>query len=101
MYKILLCCTSGLTTNMLVDAMKKEAAKQTLDVMVWAVAISAIELSWADADCILVASQNTSDLEKVKSIVKTSIPVEEINDIDFSKMDGKAVLNRAIELIVG
>ena len=97
MYKILLCCTSGLTTNMLVDAMKKEAAKQTLDVMVWAVAISAIELSWADADCILVASQNTSDLEKVKSIVKTSIPVEEINDIDFSKMDGKAVLNRAIE----
>lgn len=79
---------------------EKEAAKQTLDVMVWAVAISAIELSWADADCILVASQNTSDLEKVKSIVKTSIPVEEINDIDFSKMDGKAVLNRAIELIV-
>ena len=48
----------------------------------------------------LVASQNTSDLEKVKSIVKTSIPVEESNDIDFSKMDGKAVLNRAIELIV-
>ena len=101
MYKILLCCTSGLTTSMLVDAMKKEAAKQTVEVMVWAVAASAIELSWADADCIMVAPQNTGDFEKVKSIVKTSIPVEEINDIDFSKMDGKAVLNRAIELIAG
>lgn len=100
MYKILLCCTSGLTTSMLVNAMKKEAAKQTLDVLVWTVAASAIELSWADADCIMVAPQNTGDLEKVKSIVKTSIPVETINGIDFSKMDGKAVLNRAIELIV-
>ena len=67
--------------------------------MVWAVAASAIELSWADADCIMVAPQNTNDLKKVKSIVKTSIPVEEIDDINFSKMDGKAVLNRAIELI--
>ena len=100
MYKILLCCTSGITTSMLVDAMKKEAVNQTIDVMVWAMAASAIELSWADADCIMVAPQNTSDLEKVQSIVKTSIPVEAISGVDFSKMDGKAVLNRAIELIV-
>lgn len=30
MYKILLCCKSGLTTNMLVNAMKKEAKKEIL-----------------------------------------------------------------------
>ena len=69
MYKILLCCASGLTTSMLVNAMKKDAKEKNIDVMIWAVAESAIDLSWADADCILVAPQNAGDLEKVKGIV--------------------------------
>lgn len=101
MYKILLCCTSGLTTSMLVNTMKKEAEVQKIDVMVWTVAASAIELTWADADCILVAPQNVGDLEKVKSVVKTSIPVAAINSGDFSKMNGKAVLEHAIDMIRG
>ena len=83
MYKILLCCASGLTTSMLVNAMKKDAKEKNIDVMIWAVAESAIDLSWADADCILVAPQNAGDLEKV----------------NFSKMDGQAVLEQAIEMI--
>ena len=78
MYKILLCCASGLTTSMLE---------------------SAIDLSWADADCILVAPQNAGDLEKVKGIVNSSIPVASIDGVNFSKMDGQAVLEQAIEMI--
>ena len=86
MYKILLCCASGLTTSMLVNAMKKDAKEKNIDVMIWAVAESAIDLSWADADCILVAPQNAGDLEKV-------------DGVNFSKMDGQAVLEQAIEMI--
>lgn len=99
MYKILLCCTSGLTTSMLVNAMKKVANERSLDVMIWNVAASAIGLSWADADCILIGPQNIGELEKVKLVVKTSIPVSIINETDFLKMDGEAVLDLAIKLI--
>lgn len=101
MYKILLCCTSGITTSMLVNAMKNEANERSVDVMIWNVAVSAIELSWADADCILIGPQNIGELEKVKSIVKTSIPVAIINETNFLKMNGKAVLDQAIKLIEG
>lgn len=99
MYKILLCCASGLTTSMLVNAMKKDAKEKNIDVMIWAVAESAIDLSWADADCILVAPQNAGDLEKVKGIVNSSIPVASIDGVNFSKIDGQAVLEQAIEMI--
>ena len=99
MYKILLCCSAGMTTNMLVNSMKEEAKKENIDVMVWAVAETAIGLSWADADCVLVAPQIASSLSKIKEMVTTNIPIEVINSEDFSKMNGKKVLEHAISLI--
>ena len=69
MYKILLCCASGLTTSLLVNAMKKDAKEKNID------------------------------LEKVKGIVNSSIPVASIDGVNFSKMDGQAVLEQAIEMI--
>lgn len=99
MYKILLCCSAGITTNMLVNSMKKEAENAGIDVMVWAVAESALALSWADADCILLAPQTASSYDKVKNMVNTSIPVEKIDGVDFSTMNGKVVLEKAISLI--
>lgn len=99
MYKILLCCTSGLTTSMLVDAMKKEADNQKIDVMIWTVGQNAVEMSWADADCLLVAPQNEVEYIKVKEVVNNVIPVSLIDSDDFAKMNGKAVLDYAIKLI--
>lgn len=99
MYKILLCCSAGMTTNMLVNSMKEEAKKENIDVMVWAVAETAVSLSWADADCVLVAPQISSSLSKIRDMVTTNIPVEVINSEDFSKMNGKKVLDYAISLI--
>ena len=52
-----------------------------------------------DADCILVAPQNEYEYKKVRSVVNDIIPVGIINCDDFTKMDGKAVLNNAVELI--
>lgn len=101
MYKILLCRTSGLTTSMLVSAMKKDAKEKNINVMVWAAAETAIGLSCAEADCVLVAPQTKGDLEKVRSIVNNSVPVAPIDGVNFSKMDGKAVLEQAVNLIKG
>lgn len=99
MYKILLCCTSSLTTSLLVDSMKQEAKNRGIDILCWAVAENAVELSWAEADCILVAPQARSELEKLNQITRHTIPCAAIDKADFSKMNGNAVLNQAIHLI--
>ena len=99
MYKILLCCASGLTTNMLVNSIKKEATNKGVSVLCWAVAETAVDLSWADADVVLVAPQSKGDLENIKTMINGTIPCDAIDGVDFSKMDGKAVLEQAINLI--
>ena len=99
MYKILLCCKSGLTTNMLVNAMKKEAKKRNINTLIWAMAESAISHSWTDADCVLVAPQNAGEIEDIKGIVNNTIPVVVIDSDNFVKMNGQAVLDQAINLV--
>ena len=81
MYKILLCCVSGVTTNKLVNAVKESAKQKDIKVMCWAVGSKSVGLSWADADCVLLA------------------PCALINDGDFASMNGDAVLNQALDLI--
>ena len=99
MYKILLCCTSGITTSRLVESIKKEGVSRGAKVLCWAVAESAVDLSWADADCVLVAPQAKGDLEKVKSMINGAIPCAAIDENAFSNMYGKAALDQAISLI--
>lgn len=84
---------------MLVNSIKKEAKDENVDVMCWAVSASAVELTWADADCILVAPQARSDYNKIMDISNGTIPVGMIDGVNFSKMNGKEVLKQAIELV--
>lgn len=99
MYKILLCCASGVTTNMLVSAIKESAKKEGIPLMCWAVGTLAVKFSWADADCVLVAPQSKADFNEVKEVVHGVVPCEMINDQDFIKMDGDAILKQAMNLI--
>ena len=91
MYKILLCCVSGVTTNKLVNAVKESAKQKDIKVMCWAVGSKSVGLSWADADCVL--------LSKIEEMVHGVIPCALINDGDFASMNGDAVLNLALDLI--
>ena len=45
MYKILLCCVSGVTTNKLVNAVKESAKQKDIKVMCWAVGSKSVGLS--------------------------------------------------------
>ena len=69
MYKILLCCVSGVTTNKLVNAVKESAKQKDIKVMCW------------------------------EEMVHGVIPCALINDGDFASMNGDAVLNQALDLI--
>ena len=99
MYKILLCCVSGVTTNKLVNAVKESAKQKDIKGMCWAVGSKSVGLSWADADCVLLAPQSASELSKIEEMVHGVIPCALINDGDFASMNGDAVLNQALDLI--
>ena len=91
MYKILLCCVSGVTTNKLVKAVKESAKQKDIKVMCWAVGSKSVGLSWADADCVLLAPQSASELSKFEEMVHGVIPCALINENDFVEMNGEAV----------
>ena len=77
MYKILLCCRSGLTTSKLVNSMKEEAINQNIDAIVWTVGQHALDVSCFDADCILVAPQNEYEYKKVRSVLNNAVELIE------------------------
>lgn len=99
MYKILLCCSAGMTSNMLVQSVKSAAEKKNIKIMVWSTAKTAVSLTWPDADCVLVAPQIASALPEIETMVDGKIPVALIDGETFSKMDGESILTQAISLI--
>ena len=49
--KILLCCKAGVTSNMFASALKDEASKKDMEVIIWATAETMIEYSIEQARC--------------------------------------------------
>ena len=82
-----------------VENICKEALDADIKVMCWAVGSKSVGLSWADADCVLLAPQSASELSKIEEMVHGVIPCALINDGDFASMNGDAVLNQALDLI--
>lgn len=99
MYKILLCCASGVTTNMLVNKIKESARQQDENIMCWAVGTMSIKYSWPDADCVLVAPQSKADFASIKEMIHGIVPCEMISSQDFVDMNGDAILKQAMQLI--
>ena len=67
--------------------------------MCWAVGSKSVGLSWADADCVLLAPQSASELSKFEEMIQGVIPCALINENDFVEMNGEAFLNQALDLI--
>lgn len=94
--KILLCCRAGVTSNMFAAALKDEAAKQGLEVMVWAAAETAVEYSIDQADIVLVTPQLRSSLSKFEDLADAETPVILISDDDFATFNVSKVLQEAL-----
>ena len=81
--KILLCCKAGVTSNMFASALKDEASKKDMEVIIWATAETMIEYSIEQADLILVTPQLKSSVSKFEDLAKAGTPVILISDEDF------------------
>ena len=100
MKKILLCCSAGMSTSLLVTKMKKEAENQGIDVEINAVALELFEENVTKYDVFLLGPQVKFKLDEFKPIAEAhGKKIAVIDTRDYGTMDGKKVLSQAIKLI--
>lgn len=100
MKKILLCCSAGMSTSLLVTKMRKVAEERGLDVEIEAVALELFDENLPKYDIFLLGPQvkfKKTDFQKKAD--EYGKRVEVINMIDYGTMNGAKVLDFALNLI--
>lgn len=100
MKTIMLVCSAGMSTSLLVTKMKKAAEEQNIDVEVFAVSEAESKNYAHQANVVLLGPQVRYILEKMKAMMAfREVPVAVINSADYGMMNGKAVLKQALDLM--
>ncbi len=99
MIKILLACSAGMSTSLLVTKMEAAAKEANIDAKIWAISEANLANEITNCDVVLLGPQVRFMLNKAEEIAKPhNVPVEVINMMHYGTCNGKAVLDRAIEL---
>jgi len=99
MKKIMLVCSAGMSTSLLVTKMAKVAESRNLEAEIFAVS-EADSKNHLDVDVVLLGPQVRFLLKKMKSTFNPKgIEVEVIASINYGLMDGAKVLDQALSLI--
>jgi cellobiose PTS system EIIB component len=100
--KILLCCSAGMSTSLLVTKMEASAKTQGIDCEIWAVGTTEINDQIDKADVLLLGPQVRYLLTNLKKKGdEKGIPVDSINPMHYGLCNGEEVLKQAINLIKG
>lgn len=97
---ILLACSAGMSTSMLVTKMEEAAKAQGMEGKIWAVASDAVPENIGAADVLLIGPQVRFMLGQMKKIGdEKGVPVAVIESLHYGMMNGKAVLEQAVSLV--
>ncbi|KQL41898.1 hypothetical protein AN960_01145 [Bacillus sp. FJAT-25509] len=96
MVNIMLVCSAGMSTSLLVNKMKDHAAKEGIEVNIWANAEAEAKSVWEKADIILLGPQVKYLEGKINEMVQHKIPVSVIDMVSYGTMNGKKVLEDAL-----
>ncbi len=97
MRKIVLMCSAGMSTSLLMNKMRAAAEAEGYDCTVEAVPIRSADVKGADADIVLLGPQVRFQVKKIAS--ELSCPVEAIDSMIYGRMDGAALLKRVKEVL--
>jgi PTS system cellobiose-specific IIB component len=102
LYNIVLVCSAGMSTSLLVTKMQKAAGEQGIEVNIKAIAEADLKNNLENLDVLLLGPQVRYMLSKVKDLMEPKgIPVDVINSVDYGTMNGAKVLEQAISMIKG
>lgn len=98
MKKILLICSAGMSTSLLVTKMEKAAKEKGLELEISATGSGTYRDEAAKADVILLGPQVRYMMKEVSGAI-TGKPIEIIDMKAYGRVDGAAVLEQALKLI--
>lgn len=101
MKKILLACSAGMSTSILLQKMQKYIADNNLKLHVDAHStIAATQEIEKDYDLLLLGPQVRYELPKFQKICqRINKPVDVINPADYGMANGKAVVEHALKIL--
>ncbi|MGN1399891.1 MAG: PTS sugar transporter subunit IIB [Bacillus sp. (in: firmicutes)] len=102
MKKILLACSSGMSTSLLVTKMESHAKSIGEEAKIWAVGQDKAKREMADADVVLIGPQMSflkGELQKEAD--KYGIQVDVIDMMAYGMADGKKAYEQACSLMEG
>ena len=103
MKTILLVCSAGMSTSLLVTKMEAAAKEQGVEAKIFALPFSDAPRVLEEVDCILLGPQvrfQKAAIENLSASRKAgAIPVDVIDMRDYGTMNGKAVLASALKLL--
>lgn len=100
MKKILLCCSAGASSSILVKSMRLAAKNLGEDCVIASVSVTQIVQYIGKADVVLVAPQLVYELDRIKNLAlpyKTRVFL--IGREDYGKMDGERILLQTIRKV--
>ena len=99
MKKIKVFCSAGMSTSMLVKKMQEAAKEKGLEIFVEAYPEATLKNETDDCDIALLGPQVAFRLKAAQEVCgPKGIPVAVIPMKDFGRMNGKGVLEMALEL---
>lgn len=98
MKKIVLLCSAGMSTSMLVKKMRTAAAEEGFECSIDAFPMNEAASKAADADVVLLGPQVSFNLGKVKEQLPGK-PVDAIEMRMYGRLDGKGVLTLAKKMM--
>lgn len=102
MLRVMLVCSAGMSTSLLVTKMKDAAAKEGIDIEIFAVPEVEVKQYINQADVVLLAPQVRFLYNKMKQELEPKgIPMAVIDGMNYGMMRGDAVVKQALELTVG
>lgn len=100
MVRIMLCCSAGMSTSMLVRKMVEEANQRGLDVDIEAYGVAEFDNQFPNYQVVLLGPQVKYMLKTLSEKAAThGIPVQPIDPMDYGMQRGDKVLDYALALI--
>ena len=104
MKRIVLCCSAGMSTSLVVTRMEKVAAERGLELKIYAIAEQSLrdelESRSAEIIAVLLGPQVRFKLAENKKLTDPyHIPVEVIDSVAYGTLNGAKVLDQALSLV--
>lgn len=100
MKKILLCCSAGMSTSLLLTKMQAAAKEKGIECLINAYSEADVKNHEDEMDVLLLGPQVRFLLSKMKAKYEPiGIHVDVINTVDYGTMNGAKVLAHALKLI--